>query len=86
MLFGAKFGHWNKLFTLLDFGSFLKNSGIVIRSLSHPVGVFSMLPKRPKCHMRQNYEKSQFVNNQIKNLLELSLATLGRGPKVLIAT
>ena len=58
---------WGKLqlmeimLTLLDFGSFLKIPKIVGKSSACPVGVFSMLPNPPKCHIRQKTIKSTIL-------------------------
>ena len=43
-----------QMLTLLDFGTFQKISKIVGKSSAHPVGVFSMRPNPPKCHIWQN--------------------------------
>ena len=42
-----------KMLTLLDFGTFLKIPRIVGKSSAHPIGVSSMPPTLPKCHIRQ---------------------------------
>ena len=42
-----------KMLTLLALGIFLKTPKIVGKSSADPVGVFSMRPNPPKCHIRQ---------------------------------
>ena len=71
--FGSKSSCWRKLFTLLDVGSFLKIPRVVGKSSAPPVGLFSMLPNPPKCHMRQN--KNCNFHNKIEHPLELRLAS-----------
>ena len=44
-------------------GHFLKNK-IIGKSLAHPVGVFSMRPSPPKCHIRQITRKSSIFINE----------------------
>ena len=50
-----------KILTLLDLGSFLKILRIVRKSSAHTVGVFSMLPNPPECHIRQKPTKSTIL-------------------------
>jgi hypothetical protein len=50
-----------KMFTLLDFRSFVEVLRIVGKSPPHPVGVFSMLPNPSKCHIRPKIKKSPFI-------------------------
>ena len=46
-----------QMFTLLDFGSFLKVARSVGKSLPHSVDVFSMLPNPSKCLIQQKSRK-----------------------------
>jgi hypothetical protein len=52
------------MFTLFDFGSFLKVPRIVRKSLPHPVGVLSMLPNPAKCHIRQTSTTKWTIKEQ----------------------
>ena len=55
-----------KMLTLLDFGSCLQNPKIVGKSSACPVGVLSMLPNPPKCHIRQKTNKSLILIVRLK--------------------
>ena len=57
-----------RMLTLLDFGSFLKVPKSVGKSSACPVGVFSMLPNPPKCHIRHKSGKSTMFIIKLKIL------------------
>ena len=58
------------MFTLLDFGSFLKINRIVSKSLAQTVEVFSMQPNRPTCHYAQKSRKSMILIIQFVDFLD----------------
>ena len=55
-----------RMLTLLDFGSFLKFPKIVGKSSACPVGVFSMQPNPPKCHIRQKSRKTSILQMKLQ--------------------
>ena len=57
ILFGAKSSRWKKCYAS-RFGVSFENSQIVGKSSACPVGVFSMRPNPPKCHILQKSRKS----------------------------
>ena len=63
---------------------FQKNPRIVGKASAQPVGVLSMHPRPPKCNIRQT--KNKYVNNKIKNSLELRLDIQWNAPKVYFPT
>ena len=71
------------MLTLLDFGSCLKNTRFVGKSSACPIGVFSMQPNPPKCHIRQQSIKSINLAIQLK-ILESSAWACAKAPAALI--
>jgi hypothetical protein len=52
-LFGSNPNRWQNCLHFSILGNFSNAPGIVGKSSAHPVGVFSMLPNPPECHIGQ---------------------------------